>query len=468
LCVFRLWIIGFSSPEFSSTDNPIAHHPSAFVRCLTFLYLPIFHLLLLALPYNLCFDWSMDAIAPVESLFDSRFLFALLCYAVLVLGTFRLIASLELFSSASPISESECRCESRSPSPKFDINANIIRHRRRTRATNLNDGRHQSFEQSEPKCNTMSNGSDELSESAQWLVGIAFLAAPHVPASNLFVYVGFVAAERILYLPSVGFCILVTLAIDRFYKWARIGQRTRMSVLVLCVCLLLAHTVRLLNRNAEWSDEEALYRSAVLINPAKAYANLGNVLSRKGQKEEAQHAYRIALEHRPNMADTHYNLGILYQDANDFERAISSYRIAIIYRPTLASAYLNLGLCLWRQEKHTLAEEVFGHCFVLDSSRLRNPRGHRSAQVACAYNLGVMLARLSRHREAIVAYQRALELMEENYEGAASVLNMMGESLSQNGHLDKAEHYFKRALEVAPSHIPAYLTFSQLRFVMSI
>jgi tetratricopeptide (TPR) repeat protein len=39
-----------------------------------------------------------------------------------------------------------------------------------------------------------------------------------------------------------------------------------------------------------------------------AYGNLGNILSAKGQYEEAEACYRKALLYRPNMADVHYNL----------------------------------------------------------------------------------------------------------------------------------------------------------------
>ena len=38
---------------------------------------------------------------------------------------------------------------------------------------------------------------------------LSLLILPYLPASNLFFPVGFVVAERILYLPSMGFCMLV-------------------------------------------------------------------------------------------------------------------------------------------------------------------------------------------------------------------------------------------------------------------
>lgn len=41
------------------------------------------------------------------------------------------------------------------------------------------------------------------------IMGLALLILPFLPASNLFFPVGFVIAERILYAPSMGFCMLI-------------------------------------------------------------------------------------------------------------------------------------------------------------------------------------------------------------------------------------------------------------------
>lgn len=47
------------------------------------------------------------------------------------------------------------------------------------------------------------------------LLALTLLVLPFVPATNLFFYVGFVVAERILYLPSVGFCLCIGIGFDR-------------------------------------------------------------------------------------------------------------------------------------------------------------------------------------------------------------------------------------------------------------
>ena len=43
------------------------------------------------------------------------------------------------------------------------------------------------------------------------LMSLSLMILPFLPASNLFFPVGFVLAERVLYIPSMGFCLLVAL-----------------------------------------------------------------------------------------------------------------------------------------------------------------------------------------------------------------------------------------------------------------
>ena len=52
---------------------------------------------------------------------------------------------------------------------------------------------------------------------------VAMLVIPFIPASNVFFRVGFVIAERVLYLPVAGFCVLVILGATRLCQktWSR-------------------------------------------------------------------------------------------------------------------------------------------------------------------------------------------------------------------------------------------------------
>ena len=49
------------------------------------------------------------------------------------------------------------------------------------------------------------------------VMAVAWLILPFIPASNIFFPVGFVVAERILYLPSMGFSFIVSIGFHRFF-----------------------------------------------------------------------------------------------------------------------------------------------------------------------------------------------------------------------------------------------------------
>lgn len=103
---------------------------------------------------------------------------------------------------------------------------------------------------------------------AELLVGLALLVVPFVPATGLFMEVGFVLAERILYIPSMGFCLLVAGAVNRVsfptgFRW----QSQAGAVMIFVLFLYSARTVV---RNQDWLDEVSLFGSGVRVAPNNA------------------------------------------------------------------------------------------------------------------------------------------------------------------------------------------------------
>lgn len=49
-------------------------------------------------------------------------------------------------------------------------------------------------------------------------LSLGLLFFPFLPATNLLFPVGFVVAERVLYLPSMGFCLLVAFGCDKLFQ----------------------------------------------------------------------------------------------------------------------------------------------------------------------------------------------------------------------------------------------------------
>lgn len=67
------------------------------------------------------------------------------------------------------------------------------------------------------------------------LVALSWTVVPFLPASNLLFPVGFVVAERVLYLPSMGFCLLVSLGLHS-HRSSRRLVRLRGWIYFLITC----------------------------------------------------------------------------------------------------------------------------------------------------------------------------------------------------------------------------------------
>lgn len=280
LLLLRLLLMGARPPHFASSDNPSSRCPSGLTRSLTFLYLPSFNFLLLLCPYWLSFDWSMDAIPRIATLGDTRNLLTLAFYHVafcLVRNYIRRLPTVKAPCSMrrhdSPVKCPVCKAPVAHAHVKVNHNNNIsslvkvhyahnvYRHAYSPRC-DCSSCRKFSYPHQQRDSASFSAGDPS---AAAVLLSLAFLALPFLPATNLFFYVGFVVAERVLYIPSVGFCLLVSFGVSVLYR------KSNSKAVIKCVVgvLLLTMSVRTVVRNKDWQNEEALYRSGISINPPK-------------------------------------------------------------------------------------------------------------------------------------------------------------------------------------------------------
>ncbi|CAJ1057169.1 protein O-mannosyl-transferase TMTC2-like [Xyrichtys novacula] len=450
----RFYWMGNKPPNFSNSDNPAADSPSLLTRTLTFLYLPAINLWLLLCPDTLSFDWSMDALPLIRSLTDWRNLHT----AAFYVGLF----SLAWFSLK------DHTAKGKDTNGKAHHSTNGRNGNSNGHSYQYNNHEHLNNSHTDTHNNSAINGTKKHYESRTPLpttenvvvFSLGLLAIPFLPATNLFFYVGFVIAERVLYIPSMGFCLLVAVGMRCLY--VRLRQRSSKTMLVYCsAALVLLLGVKTVLRNRDWQNEEMLYKSGIYVNPAKAWGNLGNVLKSQGKMEEAEQAYRNALYYRSNMADMLYNLGLLLQESNKFSEALHYYKLAIGSRPTLASAYLNTGIILMNQGRHDEAKRTFLTCADIPDENLKDPHAHKSSVTSCLYNLGKLLHEQGHQEEALTVFKQAIQKMPRQF-APQSLYNMMGEAYSRLNRLSEAEHWYRESLRVKPDHIPAHLTYGKL------
>ncbi|XP_068573239.1 protein O-mannosyl-transferase TMTC1 isoform X2 [Cebidichthys violaceus] len=281
-------------------------------------------------------------------------------------------------------------------------------------------------------------------ESRQVLVGMLFLVFPFIPASNLFFRVGFVVAERVLYMPSMGYCILVAHGLGRLCSVVGRWGTTVLSVSMLL--LLLLFSWKTVQQNHVWLSREALFRSGIQTLPhnAKVHYNYANFLKDSGRHQEAIHHYATALRLFPRHASAMNNLGTLTRDPEEAERY---YRKALDTNPQHNRALFNLGNLLKSQGKETEAETL-----LKDSI-------HFGPHFADAYSsLASLYAEQKRFAEASEVYLKGIE----NCPDSSDLHNNYGVFLVDTGEGELAAAHYQHAVRLKPAHYVAMVNLGRL------
>jgi protein O-mannosyl-transferase len=148
------------------------------------------------------------------------------------------------------------------------------------------------------------------------LAGAIYLAAFAVTA-NLLMPTGTIMAERLAYLPSAGFCLLLALICFQVAK-----RKANASWLLLGI-VLIAFSARTVVRNRDWRDNFTLFSSAVKAVPrsAKAHSNLGLMYYLSGQLDDADRELQIALRIYPDFGDALVDAGLVASQRGNDQKA---------------------------------------------------------------------------------------------------------------------------------------------------
>ena len=155
------------------------------------------------------------------------------------------------------------------------------------------------------------------------MFALALMAVPFLPASNLFFPVGFVVAERVLYLPSMGFCLLVAIG------WWRLHRVYPVLTKLLLGYLLFCHSCKTVVRNRAWHSSFDLFRAAVVTAPnnAKMFNNLATEVDEVlGNKTQAVQLFRHAVHVEPHFITAAMNLAYNLRLLDEMDEALEVRR----------------------------------------------------------------------------------------------------------------------------------------------
>ncbi len=184
------------------------------------------------------------------------------------------------------------------------------------------------------------------------VMAVLFLVVPLALTSNVLFPIGTIKAERLLYFPSIGWCLALA-------ALATLGARAESRLwLPLLALLLTAFAARSWIRNHDWRDNATLFAATLFESPAsaKAHHNIAATLQQHGRLNEAMAHYRRALEIYPEYAQAAAGIGNIYQLRGLDAGAMHWYLRALAIEPDYPTVHVNIATIRQQRGEYDAAE----------------------------------------------------------------------------------------------------------------
>lgn len=313
------------------------------------------------------------------------------------------------------------------------------------------------------------------------LVYLITIALP----SNLFFLIGTNMGERLLFVPSLGFALVMGYlgtkllggGIEGGGSWQLNAMLQRNKTLfAIAGLIIVAYAWKTWTRNYEWESDYTLYAADVQksTNSARSHYHYALQLQQEkalktdipSEKEQfldmAITEFGKAVEIYPSYSDAWDQMGIAYLRKNDNENAIRCFNKALDISPNKPETWSNMGKIYfdaatsYQQQMNTagseeekqrfkrLAIEQFGKAEeVYRKAVTNNPRYSDGWR-----NLGSVYAMTMRFQESQQAYEECLKYAPKK---PAMVYQFMGMNYQNMGQPQKAQEYLNKAYQLDPS-----------------
>nr|NVI79241.1 putative transmembrane and TPR repeat-containing protein CG4050-like protein [Cucujiformia] len=208
-----------------------------------------------------------------------------------------------------------------------------------------------------------------------------------------------------LYMPSMGFCMLVA------FGWSILYEKFNKNISILMlIVLIFTHATKTHLRNWEWEDEYSIFMSGLRVNRrnAKLFNNVGHALESQAKYEEALVFFKTAVSVQEDDVGAHMNVGRTYNHLKMFKEAEEAYLKAKSllpkakpgesYQARIAPNHLNVFV--------NLANLISKNFTRLEEADMlyRQAISMRADYTQAYINRGDILIKLNRTREAQEVY----------------------------------------------------------------
>jgi len=273
---------------------------------------------------------------------------------------------------------------------------------------------------------------------------ILFYLGSMALASNIFMLIGTHLAERLLFFPSVAFCLAVVYFLCKLFKIdftdasPKFNSLFKINTTLLSIVgvLLILYSIKTYSRNKDWKSDTHLFGRDLETVPNSAhmlfyYANnlankdslnaVKNPIEREQRLIKAQKSITKALQLYELFPDAHNVAGRVFYEQKNYDAAFKSYSRAMEMNPGKGMYHNNAGTCLFSTGRFEEAAKAFQKAVDIDKY-----------DVDAECNLG-----------------SAYGAMGENYKNQNDIANA-------NKMFAIAIEHFKKATQIDPNYKSAY------------
>ena len=288
--------------------------------------------------------------------------------------------------------------------------------------------------------------------------GIAFYLLTLSIVSNILFPIGVFMSERFLYMPSLGFSIIMAWLILHYGPKAIHNPPVyRQMAMTLLLLILAGYSIKTISRNIHWKDDFTLFTHDVKTssNSAKSNCTAGGKLLEKTkdiedeqQKKEYLHQsikyLKKSVSIHPKYKDAWLLLGNAWFEYNkNYDSTLYCYKQILKQNPNYALVYENINKILtgYDNTKHKIS--IYKDLYKINPNRFE-----------INYNLGVLWGKHMGDMEKAIYYlERAVKIKPENI----AALKDLGVAYGFSGKYKQSIGVLQRALKIKPDDPELYL-----------
>ena len=283
--------------------------------------------------------------------------------------------------------------------------------------------------------------------------GILFYLATLSIASNILFPIGTNMNERFIYMPSIGFALVVAVLV---YRMTGSWGKPKPAVLIAGGAVLLALGLKTFARNFAWKDNFTLFTTDIqtVPNSAKLRNATGGELitqsirpenaARKNEMlQEAVQHLNEAVKIHPGYKNPYLLLGNAYNYLQQFDASVQAYQKALQLDPVYAEAKNNLGITyrdagrFYGEQKGDLNTAV---SYLTKAYEMRPDDYEVLRLLGVAYGVG------GNGQQAIAFFTKALALQPDD----ADALFNLGTAYINAGQAEQGQVFIQKAKQIKP------------------